>query len=153
MTEEKKIILEKIDYLITKRKAELLKGLPSIHEIEDGIIIRFFTDWDNCDDDDKIKYKKIINVDKPDESVVFFYIPRDSKFQLKQRFFIGDMTCLEGKMEVTADNKTRLLEGQSKMSVDSDEVIGKAIKNTYVLTTSNRRTWSKTTQEYVAANK
>jgi hypothetical protein len=39
MSEEKKIILEKIDILINKRKNELLKKLSSIHEIKDNIPI------------------------------------------------------------------------------------------------------------------
>ena len=59
MSNERKLILEKVNMLINKRKAELLKRFPSIHEVDDGIIIRFFSEWDDCVNN--IKYHKIIN--------------------------------------------------------------------------------------------
>ena len=37
MTEEKKIILEKINALINKKKAELLQKMPLTHKIDDGM--------------------------------------------------------------------------------------------------------------------
>jgi hypothetical protein len=148
MTEEKRIILNKIDELISKRRTELLKELPSIHEIEDGIIIRFFTEWDNCEDGDGIRYKKVPNLDNPDESVVFFYIPKGAFFDLKQRFYIGCITCLSGRIDITVENRTRLLDGYSKICVESAEVQGLALENTYLITTSNRLSWSEKTRKH-----
>jgi len=152
MTDEKKIILEKIDLLISKRKAELLKELPSIHDIDDGFIIRFFTEWDNCDEDGNIKYKKIINEDNPDESVVFFYLPKDSKFELNERFHIGDITCLSGKLELLIKNKKIILDRYSKIVLNSNRIEGTAMENTYIVTTSNRLDWSELTQKYIKDN-
>lgn len=151
MTEEKRIILEKIDALISKKRAKLISELPSIHEIEDGIIIRFFTEWDNCIDGTDIKYKKIPNHDNPDESVVFFYIPKGAFFDLKQRFYIGCLTCLSGRIDITVDNQIRLLEGYSKICVESSEVQGLALENTYLIATSNRLTWSENTRKFQEA--
>ena len=149
MNEEKQIVLKKIDKLISKRKAEMLKGFPSIHEIDDGIIVRFFTEWDNCADDEQIKWKKIDVPNNPDESVVFFYLPKGSAFELKQRFFIGCMTCLNGKIEVDVNGETVLLESYKKICVNSEDVKAKVFENTYLLTTSNKKVWSETTQEHV----
>lgn len=148
MKEEKQIILKKIDELISKRKAELIQQLPSVHEVDDGIIIRFFTDWDNCDDNDAIKHKIVKNLDDPDESIVFFYIPKDSYFDLKQRFYVGCMTCLNGKIEITAKGESRVLENSTKICVDSAEIQGRALENTYLVTTSNRTDWSDETMGY-----
>jgi len=145
MTEEKKIILEKIDALISKRRNELLKELPSIHEIEDGIIIRFFSEWNNCEDDENIRYKKVCNLDNSNESVVFFYIPKGAYFDLKQRFYIGCLTCFSGRIDITVNNKTRLLDGYSKICTESAEVQGLALENTYLITTSNKLLWSEET--------
>ena len=141
------MILDKIDVLLNKRKAELLKELPSIHNVDDGIIIRFFTEWDNCEDDNTIKYKKIPNLDNPNESVVFFYIPKNAYFDLKQRFYIGWVTCLNGIIEIVTENKNRLLEGYSKICVDSNNVQGRAFENTYLLVTSNKLNWLEKTKE------
>jgi hypothetical protein len=149
METEKQKVLKKIDELITKRKNEMLKELPSIHEIDDGIIIRFFTDWDNCEDDSKIKFKKIISHDNPNDSVVFFFLPKDSVFNLKQRYYIGNVICLNGKIDITVKNETRQLNGYSKISVDSNEVQGSAIENTYLITSSNKLEWSSETFNYV----
>lgn len=147
MTEERKIVLDKIDALLSIKKSELLKELPDIHTVDDGIVIRFFTDWDNCDDDEDIKYKKIINLDDPDESVVFFYIPKNSFFDLKKRFYIGCITCLNGSMDIISNNITRYLKVGQKICIDSADVQGKALENTYIIITSNRLIWSGKTLE------
>lgn len=149
METEKQKVLKRIDELITKKRSEMLKELPSIHEIDDGIVIRFFTDWDNCEDDEEIKFKKIINHDNSNDSMVFFFLPKGSIFDLKQRFHIGDLTCLNGKIDVTVANKTRQLSGYSKISVDSDEVIGSAVENTYLITSSDKSLWSKNIRNHI----
>lgn len=148
MTEEKKIILDKIDVLLSKRKAELLKELPSVHDVDDGIIIRFFTEWDNCEDDNTIKFKKLNAVDNEDESIVFFFIPKDALFDLKQRYYIGCITCLNGIIDITVNNETRLLEHYTKMCINSADVQGKAYENTYLIVTSNKSEWSEETREH-----
>lgn len=149
MINEKKYLLTKINKLISERKEIILKKIPNIHEIDDGVIIRFFTSWDNCEDDDVIKFKRIVNHDDPNESVVLFYIPKGSYFDLRQRFYIGCITCLNGKISVTFKNNTTYLEGYSKICVESDEVEGIADENTYLITTSNRLDWSEETREHV----
>ena len=149
MTEEKQLILNKIDTLLNKRTAELLEELPSVHEISDGIVICFFTDWDNCADDNEIKFKKVENRDNPDEVIVFFYVPKDSYFTLQQRFYIECITCLNGVIEITANGVTNLLTNYSKICIGSDDVQGKAFENTYLIVTSNKSEWSKDTKEHV----
>ena len=149
MNEEKKILLDKISKLISKRTSELFDELPDVHEITDGIVIRFFTEWDNCGDDNSIKFKKIVNHDNSNESVVFFYIPKNSYFELKQRFYIGCITCLNGLIEITSKGKTQILQNYNKICVEDDDIQGKAMENTYLITTSNRLNWSKKVKDYV----
>ena len=149
LTEEKQIVLNRVNRLIDKKRDELLKELPDIHEVDDGIVISFFTDWDNCADDNEIKFKKVNTPDNPDESVVFFFIPQNAYFELKQHFYIGCITCLTGAIDITANNKTKLLEGSTKMCVNTDDVIGKAYENTYLIVTSDKSNWSKTTHDHV----
>jgi hypothetical protein len=142
MTEEKQIVLNKIDTLLAKRTAELRNELPDVHDVDDGIIVRFFGEWDNCEDDVAIRYKKIVNYDNPDESVVFFYIPKGARFDIKQRYYIGCITCLNGAIDIHTKDGIKFLENYSKICVDSDEVTGKAFENTYIVVTSNKKTWS-----------
>ena len=155
MTEEKEKILDKIyDQLQTKKKKLMSKMVeyPNVHRIDDGIIIRFFVDWDNCADDQEIKFKKLDSIDNPDESVVFFYIPKGAKFRLRERFYIGCMTCLNGKMEVSVGDETKIVEGYTKVCIESDMVDGLALENTYLLTTSNRADWSDETHKHIEKN-
>jgi hypothetical protein len=149
MNEEKQIVLNRIDELISKRTAALMEEMPDVHEVDDGIIIRFFTEWDNCEDDEEIKFKKVVNEHDPNEINVFFYLPKGSYFELKKRFFIACMTCLNGKMEVSVNGDMTVLESYSKICPNSDEVVGKALENTYLVTTSNRLAWSEETHEHV----
>jgi len=152
MTEERRIVLDKINDLLNKRRAELLDESPLIHEVDDGVVVRFFTEWNDCEDNEKIKYKKIVNIDKPNESNVFFYLPKDSYFRLTQRFHIGSITCLSGKMEVNVNNDIRLIEGYNKMYFNSNDVEGKVLENTYIITTSDKSEWSSETREHAEIN-
>jgi hypothetical protein len=135
MVAEKKELLCKINALIHKRKEALLDKFPTIHKIEDGIIIRFFSEWDNCDNTD-IKYRKIPNEDRPDEIIIFFYLPKGTYFELEKRDYIGFMTCLNGKLELNFDNKIRILNSYTKICLNSDTFEGRALENTYVITTN-----------------
>lgn len=134
MTEEKRIILDKIDALIDKRKAELLKSLPSIHEIDDGIIIRFFTDWDDCINN--IKFKRIIDEKNPDDVNIFYFLPKDAVIELKKRDYIHSVACLSGKLELNIDSVSHMLTGFKKISFNTDEFQGLALEDTYVLTSN-----------------
>jgi len=49
MTEEKKLILNKIDILLNKRSEELLNKLSLIPEINDDVII-FPNNWDDSEE-------------------------------------------------------------------------------------------------------
>lgn len=135
MTEEKKIILSKIDNLINRRKLELINELPSIHEIDDGIIIRFFTNWENCVND--IKYKRIVNDSKPKEIVIFYFLPKGAIVKKMKRNYIKNMTCLSGKLEIVeSNNTTSYLTAYNRFYLNSNEFHGIALEDTYVITSN-----------------
>ena len=134
MTTERKELLAKVNELINKRKKQFLEKLPSVHEVEDGIIIRFFAEWDNCDSNESIKYKRIINVDIPEEIVIFYYLPKGAYFELKERDYISCITCLNGTLEIICNKKIRVLGPHTKMCLDSNLFEGRALENTYVVT-------------------
>ncbi len=135
MVAEKKELICKINALIQKRKEALLDKLPTIHKIEDGIIIRFFSEWDNCDNTN-IKFRKIPNEDRLDEIIIFFYLPKGAYFELEKRDYIGFMTCLNGKLELSFDGKIRILNSYTKICLNSNIFEGRALENTYVITTN-----------------
>ena len=136
MTIESKKILDKINRLIDKKRNKLLQLLPNIHQIDDGIIIRFFTNWDNCDSNVEIKYKKIVNLDNSKEKLIFFYLPKGAFFEMKKREYINSIICLSGGVEIETDTSIRYLEKYSKIILDSDIFQGKAIENTYLVTSN-----------------
>lgn len=135
MSEEKKLILNKIDRLIDSRKSEMLKSLPSIHEIDDGFIIRFFTAWDDCVND--IKYKRILNDDNTEDITIFYFLPKGAVVEIKKRDYIKCLACLSGTFELKFNGNTHILTGFKKICMDVDEFEGIALEDTYILT-SNR---------------
>jgi hypothetical protein len=137
MTTERKELLAKVNELIEKRKKQLLDKLPSVHEVDDGIIIRFFSEWDNCDENTNIKYKRIIT-DNPNEVVIFYYLPKGAYFELKERAYINCIVCLNGNIEITINNEIKVLNTNHKICLDSNLFEGRALDNTYLLTTNNR---------------
>jgi hypothetical protein len=134
MTTERKELLAKVNELINRRKKQLLEKLPDVHEVDDAIIIRFFAEWDDCINN--IKYKKILNVDKPEEITIFYYFPKGAYFELKKRDYIRCMICLNGKLEIITDTKIRVLDSNTKMCLESNLFEGRALENTYMITTN-----------------
>lgn len=148
MTQEKRILLDKINMLLDKRRTELINKLPSIHEIDDGVVIRYFDDWDSCNDNG-IKYRIISNENNPKEQVIFFFIPEGATFDLKQKYYFSYITCLNGYLDLTIGEYDRYLDAGTRIYVDSDEVYGRALKNSYVVTTSDMTKWSNSVKDYV----
>jgi len=134
MSEEKKLILKRIDELINKKRSELLKGLPSIHEVDDGIVIRFFTNWDNCIND--IKYKNIINTVNSGDTTIFYFLPKGAIIEYKKREYIKCITCLSGKLELNIDGEVLFIEAFKKYHIKSEEFHGIALEDTYIVTSN-----------------
>lgn len=136
MTNERKILFKKVNELIDKKKNELLKCIPNIHEIEDGIIIRSFHDWNDCHENVEIKYKKIPNINRPEEIVFFYFLPKGTILEMKKREHINCVTCLTGKIELEYDNKIQILEPYSKICLDDNTFYCRTLENTYIITTN-----------------
>jgi molybdopterin converting factor small subunit len=136
LTEKKQRLFTHVNELIDKKKNELLKEFPDVHEVSDAIINRFFTEWDNCNDNNDIKFKNIENLDKPDEVIKFMFLPKDAVFELMKRDYIGYITCLNGKLEINTDGEIRIIEGFTKICIENDVFEGRALENTYIITTS-----------------
>jgi len=133
MTEERKKILDKINLQIDKLRNNLLDKFPAIHEIDDGIIIRFFTDWDCCDDNSKIRYKRIINEEKPEEKTIFMYLPKGAYFQHMKRDYVDSVICLSGEIELNINNEIVYIEKYTKKRLISNEFHGRVLENTYLI--------------------
>lgn len=137
MTEEKKELLDRINDLITKKKNELFKLIPDIHEIDDGIIIRSFKNWEIYSDNHNVKYKKINNHNNTNEIVILYYLPKDSILEINKKNHIGNITCLSGEVEITHFNDTHFLNSYNKLLLNSYQFQCKSIKNSYIISTSN----------------
>lgn len=135
ISERKKILLNKVNDLIDKKKNELLKLLPSIHKIDDGIVIRSFIDWDSCDEDNSVKYRRIHNINRVNEIIFFYYLPKNTILEIKKCDCINSITCLSGSIEIDTKKETFFLESYNKISLNDTEFCGKTLDNTYLITT------------------
>lgn len=138
MNEDRKKILDKINDLIDKRKVELLQRFPHIHEIEDGIIIRFFTNWDNCTSNEHVKYKMIVDDDNPQDCTIFHFIPKNTVFEMEKRKYIRSLTCLSGKIDIKINDTLIHLIAFKKISLDTDIFSAIALEDTYIITSNKR---------------
>ena len=113
----------------------MLKQLPVFHEIEDGVVVRFFSQWLMCDDNQEIKYKKI-NSENIKEKIFFFYLPQGTYFDYKKRDYITTIICLSGKLEIETDGGFKIINSYNKISLNSKMFQGRAHENCYILTTN-----------------
>ena len=137
MTEEKKELLGRINDLISKKKNELFKLFPDIHEIDDGIIIRSFNNWEIYADNHNVKYKKINNFNNMNEIVMLYYLPKDSILEINKKNHIGNITCLSGEIDITYSNETHFLDSYNRIQLNSCQFQCKALKNSYLISSIN----------------
>lgn len=132
MTTEKKEILKKINNIIDFRIKELLNKLPNFHTIDDGFIVRYFTEWDYCDNNNNIKYKKIKNSDYPNELSYFFFIPKDATFDYDDKE-VKQITCLSGGLLLDTEKKFIEIKPYTKNEININKFSGRALENTYLV--------------------
>jgi hypothetical protein len=138
MNNQKADILKRIDALIDKRKEELIRSFTSIHELNDGIILRSFSEWDNCGDNENIKYKIIPNKNDVDEIIVFHYIPKNTVFEHKKRDYIKSITTLSGKLELIINGEPLVIDNYCKIVLEDNTFSGVALEDTYTVTSSKQ---------------
>jgi len=137
MEQEKKDLFIKINELIYRKKEKLLNKLPTIIEFDDGAMsIQFFSEWNTIGEDNLIKHKELTNLNDETEKVSLFYIPKGSYFNVVNRRPVKHIICLSGKLEIIFDNIVRVINYHESMIPDGNKYSGKALENTYVLTTS-----------------
>lgn len=138
MNEDKQKILDKINVLIKQRESELLQRLPYyIHNIDDGFVVRFFTNWDNCARNEEILYKNIDDDDKPEDITIFHFIPKGTVLKLEKRDYIQSLICVSGKLKLIVNNETIFVDAFKKTTLKSNEFEGVSLEDSYVIT-SNR---------------
>lgn len=134
MNVEKQRILDKINFLIDKKESELLNTLPNVHDIGDGIVIRFFTNWGNCLSNEEIRYKEINDDDKPEDITVFHFIPKGTILKLEKRDYIQTIICVSGKLKLEVNNETIIIDAFNKTTLKSNEFKGESLEDSYVIT-------------------
>ena len=137
MIVQKQEILQKIYGQLINKKTELINRLPIIHEIEDGIAIRFFSGWEVCEDNKKIKFKKFNSDD--DEILYHFFLPKGTYLDIKKREYAGCIVCLEGHLVLEVDDKFVVILPHTKTCLKSDVYHGKVLKDSYILTRANTK--------------
>jgi len=132
-----KELFDKINDLILKKKEILLNKLPTIIEFDNGAMsIQFFSEWNSIGEDKLIKHKELTNLNDESEKVSLFFVPKGSYFKVVNRKPVKHIICLSGKLEIDFNGFIRVVNYHESMIPDTDTYSGKALENTYVLTTS-----------------
>ena len=136
MNKDRIDLINKINNLIEKRKIELLQRMPFVHEIDDGIVIRFFSDWGECEFHDGVKIKKIINDDDITDITIFYFIPKGVSFNSLEYKNINSLLCMYGSIDLNINDKVNIISGGKKISINNNHFSATAIDDTYILTLS-----------------
>lgn len=137
MITEKQKLLDKINKTIMLKRDRLLSKLPQIHKVSDGIAIRFFSTWENCRYNNNIKFKNITDDENSNERLTFFYIPKDTIFTVESNYDSLNIICLDGFLEVDNSDSLYIMNSFTKKTFNGKNFQGKALENSYVLTSNN----------------
>jgi quercetin dioxygenase-like cupin family protein len=74
---------------------------------------------------------------KSDIKTYYFFLPKGSIFDVRKHKYIETMVCLEGKIQLHYNDKTKMLSSFTRFNIPEDmKHYGIAIENTYMLVTS-----------------
>lgn len=137
MSTERTNIINDIKNAINKRKEVLLKKIPLVHTLNDGIVIRFFNGWEDSEYSD-IKFIEIANSRLEDDKTYYFFLPRGSIFSVKKHEYEETLICLDGKMQLHIEDEVKMMDSFTKHHIPPQKKhYGIAINDTYMLV--NRR--------------
>ena len=135
MTQERKDAFKKVKELISLKQEFFLNNFPIIHEIEDGLIIRFFTTWEDSKIYPGVKIRRIENkaINK-NEKILLSFIPKGTIFDSHSHNFKECFICLDGEMDIKIDDQMHILENFSKLTIDKNITHSAiAVKDTYLI--------------------
>ena len=133
MNTQKQKLLDKIHEQLQRKKEALRAKMPVVHKIDDGLVIRFFSDWEKCEDNTKVRYVEVES-DVEGEKIYKFYLPKGTNLDIKKREYAGCIICLEGHLVLDVEGELVVLTTNTKRCLSSDVFEGKVLKDSYVLT-------------------
>ena len=133
MSTERTNIINDIKNAINKRKEILLKKIPLVHTLNDGIVIRFFNGWEDSEYSD-IKFIEIANSILEDDKTYYFFLPRGSIFSVKKHEFEETLICFDGKVQLHIVGEVKMMNSFTKHHIPPQKKhYGIAIDDTYML--------------------
>jgi hypothetical protein len=133
MTSELKEAFEKAKKIIYDKKELMVDSLPVVHELEDGILIKFFSKWEDCEHE-KIKIKKISSLDNEHEKIYLGFLPKGIKIKARTNDFLECFILLDGQITIDVEGDIKSLEAFTKMCIKpQNNYSGEAFKDSYVI--------------------
>lgn len=146
MSTERTNIINDIKNGINKRKEILLKKIPLVHTLNDGIVIRFFNGWEDSEYSD-IKFIEIVNSRLEDDKTYYFFLPRGSIFSVKEHEYEETLICLDGKVQLHIEDEVKMMNSFTKHHIPPQKKhYGIAMNDTYMLVNRKDNVKNKSTK-------
>lgn len=146
MSTERTNIINDIKNGINKRKEILLKKIPLVHTLNDGIVIRFFNGWEDSEYSD-IKFIEIVNSRLEDDKTYYFFLPRGSIFSVKEHEYEETLICLDGKVQLNIEDEVKMMNSFTKHHIPPQKKhYGIAMNDTYMLVNRKDNVKNKSTK-------
>lgn len=136
MIPELKEAFEKAKKIIYEKKELMVDSLPVVHELDDGIIIKFFSKWEDSEYDG-VKIKKISNLNNTDEKIFLGYMPKGIKMRARSNDYEECFILLDGQISLDVEGDIKILDSFTKICIDSNtKFSGEALKDSYFIIVS-----------------
>lgn len=133
MTPELKNAFEKAKKIIYEKQELMYDSMPVVHELEDGILIKFFSNWEDTNYKD-IKIKKISSLDSKTEKIYLGFVPKGIKIKARSNNYTECIICLDGDLLIDIEGDLYNLHPFSKICVSPNmKYDGEAINDTYFI--------------------
>ena len=133
MTPELKNAFEKAKKIIYNKKELLVDSFPVVHELDDGILIKFFSGWE-ITEYKRIKLKRIYSINDSNEKIYIGFVPQGIKIKARSNTYMECLICLDGKLVIDINGDISTLDSLTKMCIHPNTIYGgEAIKDTHFL--------------------
>jgi hypothetical protein len=131
MINELKEAFESAKKIIYEKKELMIDTFPVVHELEDGIVIKFFSKWEDSVYDN-IKIKKIANLNDTEEKIFLGVIPKGIKIKARSNDYMECFILLDGQLSIDIEGDYKMLDPLTKICVEPHKKYsGESYKDSY----------------------
>lgn len=127
-------IYQKINKILQDKIKTTINGIPVIHELSDGVVIRSFNEWEKLILNEDIRFRNIINIENNISNQTIYFVPKDCIIDFTDKENNKNITILNGKIELLYETgKKQIIPEYNSTEINEKLTYCKSMDDSYVI--------------------